>query len=62
MKQYILTIERGIASSQCAIFSKDGTIVSLAPDAFEQHYPNYGWVERVSQNIVDKTCRQWFKS
>ena len=56
MKQYILTIDRGIASSQYAIFAKDGSIMSSALDAFEQHYPSYGWVERAPQNIVDKTC------
>ena len=61
MKQYILTIDQGTTSSRCIIFAKDGSVVSSAQYGFKQHYPNNGWVEHASQDILDtvvKACRQ----
>ena len=52
MKQdYILALDQGTTSSRAIVFDRAGDIVSMAQKAFEQFYPQPGWVEHNPQEI-----------
>lgn len=44
MKKYVLSIDQGTTSSRCMIFRLDGQCVGVGQKAFEQYYPEPGWV------------------
>lgn len=44
-KKYILALDQGTTSSRAIVFNHKGEIVSLAQKAFEQIFPEPGWVE-----------------
>ena len=43
--KYLLALDQGTTSSRAIIFGLDGSIVSVAQEEFEQHFPHDGWVE-----------------
>ncbi|MBI1932836.1 MAG: glycerol kinase GlpK [Ignavibacteriales bacterium] len=51
MEKYILAIDQGTTSSRAIIFTKNGTIKSIAQKEFTQFYPNPGWVEHNANEI-----------
>ena len=50
-KKYILALDQGTTSSRCIIYDKQGEIVSVAQQEFEQIYPEQGWVEHDAGEI-----------
>lgn len=50
-KKYILALDQGTTSSRCIIYDKQGEIVSIAQQEFEQIYPEQGWVEHDANEI-----------
>ncbi len=53
MKDYILAIDQGTTSSRAMIFTKQGEMVSEHQIAFEQHFPQNGWVEHNPDDILN---------
>lgn len=51
MNTYILALDQGTTSSRALLFDKSGTIVDLAQEEFDQHYPKPGWVEHDAGEI-----------
>jgi len=51
MDKYIMALDQGTTSSRCIIYDKQGEIVSVAQQEFEQIYPNQGWVEHDANEI-----------
>lgn len=47
----ILAIDQGTTSSRAILFSLDMTIISLAQEEFQQHFPKPGWVEHDPEDI-----------
>ncbi|PCI62070.1 MAG: glycerol kinase [Kordiimonadales bacterium] len=50
-QQCILSIDQGTTSSRAIVFSKSGTIISVAQKEFAQVYPADGWVEHDPEEI-----------
>lgn len=42
---YILALDQGTTSSRAILFDRNGTIVTVAQQEFEQYFPQPGWVE-----------------
>ena len=42
---YILALDQGTTSSRAILFDNNGSIVAVAQQEFEQHFPQPGWVE-----------------
>lgn len=57
MGDYILSIDQGTSSSRAILFNQQGQVCDLAQQAFEQIYPQPGWVEHDPQAIW-QTCLQ----
>ncbi len=60
MQKYILIIDEGTTSTRACLLSKDGNLVAQASEAFEQRYPQPGWVEHDAEEIwsqVQKTVQ-----
>ena len=51
MDKYIMALDQGTTSSRCIIYDKQGDIVSVALQEFEQIYPEQGWVEHDANEI-----------
>lgn len=51
MAKYIMALDAGTTSNRCILFSKEGTIVSMAQREFTQYYPKPGWVEHDANEI-----------
>ena len=51
MDKYIMALDQGTTSSRCIIYDKQGDIVSVAQQEFEQIYPEQGWVEHDANEI-----------
>lgn len=51
MKDYILSIDQGTASTRVIIFDKKGHPVAKAQKEFKQQYPKPGWVEQDGNEI-----------
>jgi glycerol kinase len=49
--QYLLALDQGTTSSRTILFGLDGSIVSVAQQEFEQHFPHDGWVEHDAGEI-----------
>jgi glycerol kinase len=45
MKQYVMAIDQGTASTRALIFIHSGEVVGAKQAEHEQHYPKPGWVE-----------------
>ncbi len=59
--KYLLALDQGTTSSRAIIFGLDGSIVSVAQEEFEQHFPHDGWVEHDAEEIWQtqlKTARE----
>ena len=52
MDKYILAVDQGTTSSRAVIFDRGGKIVSMAQKEFKQIYPQSGWVEHSSRDIM----------
>ena len=52
MGDFILAIDQGTTSSRAMVFSKDGSIKSIAQQEFRQFYPKAGWVEHDPAEIL----------
>ncbi|MFD2640208.1 glycerol kinase GlpK [Piscibacillus salipiscarius] len=51
MEQYILALDQGTTSSRAILFNKNGEIVDIAQQEFEQFFPKPGWVEHDANEI-----------
>src|ERR1039457_1248017 len=49
---YILALDQGTTSSRAILFDKAGTIAAVAQHAFQQFYPQAGWVEHDPTEIL----------
>jgi len=49
---YILALDQGTTSSRAILFNEAGTIAAVAQHEFEQFYPQAGWVEHDSTEIL----------
>jgi len=52
MTRYILSIDQGTTSSRAIIFDKQGHIIALAQQEFQQFFPASGWVEHDPDEIM----------
>lgn len=43
--KYVMALDQGTTSSRAIIFDRDGNIIGMANDEFEQIYPRPSWVE-----------------
>jgi glycerol kinase len=50
-KQYILALDQGTTSSRCMVVGASGKVVALAQKAFDQVFPQPGWVEYCPREI-----------
>ena len=48
---YILAIDQGTTSSRALIVDSHGLVAGIGQRAFEQHYPQSGWVEHDAEEI-----------
>ena len=51
MKKYIMSLDQGTTSSRCILFTKDGSIASMAHREFPQIFPKEGYVEHDPMDI-----------
>ena len=49
---YVMTLDQGTTSSRAIVFDKQGRIVSMAQNEFDQIYPKTGWVEHNPMDIL----------
>lgn len=54
---YILALDQGTSSSRSIIFNRQGRIISVAQQEFEQIYPKPGWVEHNPMEIWHSQLR-----
>jgi len=54
-KRYILAIDQGTTSSRAILFNKQGEVVGIAQQEFEQFFPKPGWVEHDANEIWTST-------
>lgn len=50
-KKYILALDQGTTSSRAIIFDREGNIVAVSQNEFNQIYPKAGWVEHDAMEI-----------
>ncbi|WHY67587.1 glycerol kinase GlpK [Neobacillus sp. SuZ13] len=51
MEKYILSLDQGTTSSRAILFNKEGKIVHVAQQEFQQYFPQPGWVEHHANEI-----------
>jgi glycerol kinase len=51
MEKYILSLDQGTTSSRAILFNKEGKIVQVAQQEFQQFFPKPGWVEHNANEI-----------
>ncbi|HZR32033.1 MAG TPA: glycerol kinase GlpK [Terriglobales bacterium] len=51
MKRYVLALDQGTTSSRAIVFGREGRIISIAQQEFEQIYPSPGQVEHDPEAI-----------
>ncbi|MFL6517367.1 MAG: glycerol kinase GlpK [Bacillus sp. (in: firmicutes)] len=51
MENYILSLDQGTTSSRAILFNKEGKIVQVAQQEFQQFFPQPGWVEHNANEI-----------
>ena len=44
-KRYVLALDQGTTSSRAILFDRAANVVAVAQQAFDQIYPQPGWVE-----------------
>ena len=49
--RYVLALDQGTSSSRSIVFDRDGRVVSVAQQAFAQHFPALGWVEHEPEDL-----------
>ena len=49
---YVMALDQGTTSSRAIVFDKQGRIVSMAQNEFDQIYPKTGWVEYNPMDIL----------
>lgn len=49
---YVMALDQGTTSSRAIVFDKQGKIVSMAQNEFDQIYPKTGWVEHNPMDIL----------
>ncbi|MDR0750046.1 MAG: glycerol kinase GlpK [Tannerellaceae bacterium] len=49
--KYVLAIDQGTTSSRAILFNPQGSIITVAQKAFQQYFPNPGWVEHDPNEI-----------
>ncbi|MBP3938345.1 MAG: glycerol kinase GlpK [Clostridia bacterium] len=52
MPMYVMALDQGTTSSRAIVFDKQGRIVSMAQNEFDQIYPKTGWVEHNPMDIL----------
>jgi glycerol kinase len=55
---YILAIDQGTTSSRALIVDSDGLMAGIGQRAFEQHYPQSGWVEHDAEEMSSMTPKR----
>lgn len=50
-KAYVVALDQGTTSCRAIVFDRQGQVVSVAQQEFEQHYPQSGWVEHDAEEI-----------
>src|ERR1041384_340232 len=50
-QQYILALDQGTTSSRAILFDREGSVIAVAQQEFEQIYPRPGWVEHRPEDI-----------
>jgi glycerol kinase len=50
-KDYVLALDQGTTSSRAILYSREGAVVGVAQQEFQQHYPHPGWVEHDANEI-----------
>ena len=51
MERFMLALDQGTTSSRAVLVNKQGQIVEVAQQEFEQHFPKPGWVEHDAVEI-----------
>src|SRR5689334_4002955 len=54
---HILALDQGTTSSRAIVFDREGQIVSIAQQEYEQIYPQPGWVEHDPEVIWQSQMR-----
>jgi glycerol kinase len=54
---YLVALDQGTTSSRAIVFTPEGRQKASAAFEFRQHYPNPGWVEHESGDLVDTQVR-----
>jgi glycerol kinase len=49
--KYVLAIDQGTTSSRAILFNAQGSIITVAQQAFQQYFPKPGWVEHDPNEI-----------
>lgn len=47
----VLALDQGTSSSRAILFDRQGNVVRVAQQEFQQHYPQPGWVEHDAEDI-----------
>jgi glycerol kinase len=61
MQGYLLSIDQGTTSTRAILFDQNGSVYSKSQIEFPQHFPNSGWVEHDSIDLLQTSidcCRQ----
>jgi glycerol kinase len=61
MPGYLLSIDQGTTSTRAILFDRNGSVYSKSQIEFPQHFPNSGWVEHDSVDLLQTSiecCRQ----
>lgn len=53
MGQYMMALDQGTTSSRTVLFDKEGKIIALEREEFQQIYPSPGWVEHNPMEILN---------
>ena len=50
----VIALDQGTTSSRAVVVDQEGSVVSVAQQEFEQHFPRPGWVEHDPEEIWRK--------
>lgn len=57
MAKAILVLDEGTTSTRAILYSAAGTVLGIAQEELQQHYPAPGWVEHDATEIWERTLR-----
>ena len=57
MEKYILALDQGTTSSRAILFDRNGSILAVEQQEFNQIYPKPGWVEHDAKEIWSKQLK-----